>query len=419
MFPSSPQRPCSSLLPCRVQGSPRDDGNYDGAMHDDFGAVSLLLENQPHAATGPLQGLSFAAKDLFDVAGLPTTAGNPDFAEQWGLPRRDAWAVAALKKAGARLIAKTHTHELAYGMTGINPHFGTPQNPKVPGGIPGGSSSGSAVAVAAGLVPVALGSDTAGSVRIPASLCGTYAYRPTHGLIPATGVVPLAPSYDTVGLLAAHPELMLQFARVLLADALPTVRFERAVVMRDALELCAPEAQVAMLRVAKKLESLGIKIEDKSLGLLQEARETQRVLQGAQAWGFHQKWLEEKQPRLGEDVRRLLEMASSYSPGEIGQALSEQVRLRSEMGAWLEPGTLVLLPSTPSSAPQRADLQDTRQALEFRWRTLSLTCYASLLGAPVVTVPAARPGDKPIGVQLVGAWGGDMGLLDLARRAWG
>ena len=387
-------------------------------MHDGFGAVSLFLENQPHAATGPLQGLSFAAKDLFDVAGLPTTAGNPDFAERWGLPRRDAWAVAALKQAGAKLIAKTHTHELAYGITGINPHFGTPQNPKVLGGIPGGSSSGSAVAVAAGLVPVALGSDTAGSVRIPASFCGAYAYRPTHGAIPTKGMVPLAPSYDTVGLLAADPELMLRFARVLLADALPVVGFDRAVILRNALELCAPEAQVATLWVASKLESLGIKIEEKSLGLLQEARETQRVLQGAQAWGFHQKWIEEKQPRLGADVRRLLEMASSYSPGEIGRALSEQVRLRSEMGTWLEPGTLVLLPATPSAAPPLADLQETEQALEFRWRTLSLTCYASVLGVPVVTVPAAQPGEKPIGVQLVGAWGSDRGLLELVQQAW-
>jgi len=387
-------------------------------MHDGFGAVSLFLENQPHAATGPLQGLSFAAKDLFDVAGLPTTAGNPDFAERWGLPRRDAWAVAALKQAGAKLIAKTHTHELAYGITGINPHFGTPQNPKVLGGIPGGSSSGSAVAVAAGLVPVALGSDTAGSVRIPASFCGAYAYRPTHGAIPTKEMVPLAPSYDTVGLLAADPELMLRFARVLLADALPVVGFDRAVILRDALELCAPEAQVATLWVASKLESLGIKIEEKSLGLLQEARETQRVLQGAQAWGFHQKWIEEKQPRLGADVRRLLEMASSYSPGEIGRALSEQVRLRSEMGTWLEPGTLVLLPATPSAAPPLADLQESEQALEFRWRTLSLTCYASVLGVPVVTVPAAQPGEKPIGVQLVGAWGSDRGLLELVQQAW-
>lgn len=388
-------------------------------MQDHYGAVVAWVEPSPtEPVCGPLAGLTFAAKDLFDVAQMPTAAGNPDFAERWGLPTQDAWAVAALKNAGARLVAKTHTHELAYGMTGINPHVGTPQNPRVPGGIPGGSSSGSAVAVAAGLVPVALGSDTGGSVRIPASLCGIYAYRPTHGAIPTQGVVPLAPSYDTVGLLAASPEGLERFARVLLSEALPVVPFDRAVILRDALEFCTPEAQTALERIARRLEALGMTIEEKSLALLQEARETQRVLQGAQAWGFHQRWLEERQPRLGEDVRKLLEMASRFTAGEIGRALSEQVRLKAEMGAWLSPGMLILLPATPSSAPLVSELQDTEKALAFRWRTLSLTCYASVLGAPVVSVPAEQPGEKPIGIQLVGPWGSDMGLLNTVRQAF-
>jgi Asp-tRNA(Asn)/Glu-tRNA(Gln) amidotransferase A subunit family amidase len=382
---------------------------------ENYGAVSLFLTSQPLSATGPLQGLEFAAKDIFDLAGLPTTAGNPDFAERWGLPTQDAWAVAALKKAGARLTAKTQTHELAYGITGINPHYGTPQNPRASGAIPGGSSSGSAVVVATGMVPVALGSDTAGSVRIPASFCGVYSYRPTHGAVPADGAVPLAPSYDTVGLLAANPEVMERFAGVLLSDGLPMVQFDRAVIMRDALELSAPEAQTAVQRVAKELESLGCKIEEGSLGLLQEAKEVQRVLQGAQAWGFHQSWVEGKQPGLGEDVRRLLEMASRFSAGEVGRALSQQVRLRAEMGGWLSAGTLVLLPATPGSAPLLTDLQNTELALQFRWRALGLTCFASLLGAPVVSVPAERPDERPLGVQLVGAWGSDMGLLRLLR----
>lgn len=373
----------------------------------------------PEQGCGPLTGLTFAAKDIFDVAGLPTGAGNPEFAERWGLPTRDAWAVAALKRAGARLVAKTHTHELAYGITGINPHFGTPRNPRVPDGIPGGSSSGSAVAVAAGLVPVALGSDTAGSVRIPASFCGIYGYRPTHGAIPTQGVVPLAPSYDTVGLLAADPGVMERFARVLLSEALPAVGFAQAVIVSDALELSSPEAQQAVERAAQRLEAQGIAIKERRLGLLEAARETQRVLQGAEAWGFHQEWLEAQQPRLGEDVRRLLEMASRLTPGEVGRALSHQAQLRAEMGAWLLPGTLVLLPATPTSAPPLSELQDAEGALAFRWRTLSLTCYASLLGAPVISVPAGQPEAKPIGVQLVGPWGSDLGLLALARRAFG
>lgn len=373
----------------------------------------------PEQGCGPLTGLTFAAKDIFDVAGLPTGAGNPEFAERWGLPTRDAWAVAALRRAGARLVAKTHTHELAYGITGINPHFGTPRNPRVPDGIPGGSSSGSAVAVAAGLVPVALGSDTAGSVRIPASFCGIYGYRPTHGAIPTQGVVPLAPSYDTVGLLAADPGVMERFARVLLSEALPAVGFAQAVIVSDALELSSPEAQQAVERAAQRLEAQGIAIKERRLGLLEAARETQRVLQGAEAWGFHQEWLEAQQPRLGEDVRRLLEMASRLTPGEVGRALSHQAQLRAEMGAWLLPGTLVLLPATPTSAPPLSELQDAKGTLAFRWRTLSLTCYASLLGAPVISVPAGQPEAKPIGVQLVGPWGSDLGLLALARRAFG
>ncbi|MCS7057608.1 MAG: amidase family protein [Meiothermus sp.] len=387
-------------------------------LRDDCGAVVAWVEG-PEQGCGPLTGLTFAAKDIFDVAGLPTGAGNPEFAERWGLPTRDAWAVAALKRAGARLVAKTHTHELAYGITGINPHFGTPRNPRVPDGIPGGSSSGSAVAVAAGLVPVALGSDTAGSVRIPASFCGIYGYRPTHGAIPTQGVVPLAPSYDTVGLLAADPGVMERFARVLLSEALPAVGFAQAVIVSDALELSSPEAQQAVERAAQRLEAQGIAIKERRLGLLEAARETQRVLQGAEAWGFHQEWLEAQQPRLGEDVRRLLEMASRLTPGEVGRALSHQAQLRAEMGAWLLPGTLVLLPATPTSAPPLSELQDAEGALAFRWRTLSLTCYASLLGAPVISVPAGQPEAKPIGVQLVGPWGSDLGLLALARRAFG
>ncbi len=393
---------------------------------DPYGAVVAWVNPTGGSSPtpGPLAGFSFAAKDLFDVAGLPTAAGNPRFAEHWGLPTRDAWAVARLKQAGARLVAKTHTHELAYGMTGINPHFGTPQNPRRLGAIPGGSSSGSAVAVAAGLVPVALGTDTAGSVRIPASFCGIYAYRPTHGAIPATGVVPLAPSYDTVGLLALEPGVMRRFAQVLLVDARGQEPFVRALILVEALEVCTPEAQRAVEQVAQRLQALGCRIEERRLGLLVAAREVQRVLQGAQAWGFHQRWLEEKQPPLGEDVRALLQTASRLTPGEIGRALAEQVRLKSEMGAWLEPGTLVVLPATPSSAPLLADLREAEKALAFRLRTLGLTCYASLLGAPVVTVPPAWASPEAetegsVGVQLVGPWGSDLALLELLCRSRG
>ncbi|HEU4741689.1 MAG TPA: amidase family protein [Meiothermus sp.] len=384
--------------------------------HDPFNAVILPVLHHPHAASGPLAGLTFAAKDLFDVAGLPTRAGNPDFAQRWGIPTRDAWAVRALADAGAKLVAKTHTHELAYGMTGINPHYGTPTNPKAPGHIPGGSSSGSAVAVAAGLVPVALGSDTGGSVRIPASLCGIWAYRPTHGLIPAEGVVPLAPSYDTVGLLAANPEVMEQFARVLLAPrALTPAPFTRALIVQDAADLADAEALRAVQELARCLERLGLAVGEIRLGLLEDSIAAQRVLQGAQAWSVHRDWIETRQPRLGDDVQRLLAMAARFTSAEIGQALIGQARVVSEALPRFTPRTLMLLPATPSAAPRIEDLRDTERALDFRWRTLTLTTLASVLGLPVVTVPDLS-GPLPVGTQLIGPGGSDLGLLELAHR---
>ena len=151
------------------------------------------------ASAGPLAGLSFAAKDIFDVAGAVTGCGNPDWAATHAAAAEDSWAVARLLPAGARLVGKTITDELAYSLNGQNAHYGTPTNPNGPGRIPGGSSSGSASAVAGGVVDFALGSDTGGSVRIPASYCGIFGLRPTHGRLPLDGVMPLAPSFDTLG----------------------------------------------------------------------------------------------------------------------------------------------------------------------------------------------------------------------------
>lgn len=165
---------------------------------------------------GPLAGVTLAVKDLFDVAGLPTGAGSPEWLATHPVPNESAAAVSRLLDAGAHIVGKTHTDELAWSLNGENAHYGTPQNPNAPGRIPGGSSSGSAAAVAGSLVQIALGSDTGGSVRLPASYCGIYGIRPTHGRIDLRGVVPLAPSYDTVGWFARDPMLLSTVGKVLL-----------------------------------------------------------------------------------------------------------------------------------------------------------------------------------------------------------
>jgi amidase len=165
---------------------------------------------------GPLDGIQFAVKDLFDVAGFVTSGGNPDWARTHGPATGTAPVVAALLAAGAEMVGKTRTVELAYGLTGENPWHGTPRNPRVPARLPGGSSCGSAAAVAGGLVPLALGSDTGGSVRIPASYCGLYGIRPSQGAIGLAGTIPLAPSLDTPGWFTRSAELLERVGQVLL-----------------------------------------------------------------------------------------------------------------------------------------------------------------------------------------------------------
>src|SRR5467141_1862666 len=167
-------------------------------------------------AGGPLSGLTFAAKDLFDVAGHPTGGGNPDWARQNPVPTRHAWAVQHLLDAGATLIGKTITDEVSLGIVGENAFYGTPVNPRAPDRVPGGSSSGSAAAVAAGLCDTALGTDTGGSVRVPASYCGLYGIRPTHGRIASAGMMPHVPSADTVGWFARDATMLARVGAAML-----------------------------------------------------------------------------------------------------------------------------------------------------------------------------------------------------------
>ena len=186
---------------------------------------------------GPLAGLTFAAKDIFDVKGHVTGGGNPDWKASQPAAEATAWAVEALVGAGATMVGKTHTDELTRGILGVNAHYGTPLNPRAPGRVPGGSSSGSAAAVAGGLVDFALGSDTGGSVRIPASFCGLYGLRPTHGRIPLDGILLQAPSYDTVGWFARDAGLFARVGSVLLQTEIGKARPRRLVEAADAFEV--------------------------------------------------------------------------------------------------------------------------------------------------------------------------------------
>ena len=391
----------------------------NSAMDDPLGAIVQDVPYHPHADDGPLADLSFMAKDLFDVAGYATHAGNPDFASWRGIPAEDAWAVRALGDAGARLVAKTHTHELAYGLTGMNPHFGTPRNPHDPDRIAGGSSSGSAAAVGSGMVPFALGTDTAGSIRLPASLCGIFGFRPTHGRIPVDGLAPLAPAFDTVGALAQDAEILQRVTRVLLrsSGAPNSHGFERVVALSDAVDFSEQTGIDAVSQTADRLASLGLYVTESRLGMFEEIRDVQRVLGGAQVWAVHEDWITQRQPRFGWDVERKLKAASELSVAEIGRAISREAELVRALDALFGDGeTVVMLPAAPGAAPQVADLEDHQRTAAFRSNVLALVTPASLGGLPTVAVPSIRVDDMPVGVQLMGPRGSDERLLHLIQN---
>ena len=280
-------------------------------MAPDFGAFvpGPRLTMAPTAA-GPLNGLRFAVKDLIDVAGTATGGGNPDWLKTHEAPAMSAPAVTALLAAGATLHGKTITDELAFGLEGANAHYGTPVNPACPDRIPGGSSSGSGVAVAARLVDFALGTDTGGSVRVPASFLGIFGFRPSHGAVSVDGVIPFSPSYDTVGWFARDIATLKLAGDALLpkADVIPIRKLR---IVRDAFALADPDVS-AMLR--SRCERLGITDEVTLFdGAPDEWLECYRVVQCAGIWQTLGPWISSARPRFGEAIASRFAEAASRS----------------------------------------------------------------------------------------------------------
>jgi amidase len=271
--------------------------------------MRLRIDGRPG---GPLAGLTFAAKDLFDVAGYPTGGGNPDWANGQPVPSRHAWAVERLLEAGASLVGKTVTDEVSLGILGENPFDGTPVNPRAPGHVPGGSSAGSAAAVAGGLCDVALGTDTGGSVRVPASFCGIYGIRPTHGRLDLSGMMAQAPTSDTAGWFARDADTFTRVSSVLLGEEIPASLPTRLVVASDAFAFAAPETAAALEPLVDRLARLIGERHDEAMapgGLALWAR-AQRTLQPVEAWATFRDWIERTNPRLQFSVARNLALAA-------------------------------------------------------------------------------------------------------------
>jgi amidase len=367
------------------------------------------------AATGPLAGLTFAAKDLFDVAGHPTGGGNPDWARAHPVPRRHAWAVQRLLDAGATLVGKTVTDEVSLGILGENPFDGTPLNPAAPDRVPGGSSSGSASAVAQKLCDVALGTDSGGSVRVPASFCGLYGIRPTHGRLDLTGMMAQAPGSDTTGWFARDAAIFARVSEVMLGEPLPARLPETLVVAVDAFGLADAETAAALQPLVRTLSSLiGYAREDLLAppGLATWMR-AQRMLQPYEAWLTFKDWLDRHNPRLQFSVARGLALAAAIPESERQWAALVRAEARGRLAWLVPPGAVLCMPTTPFPAPSRGLSLSTLEPL--RARIASLTAHGGLTGVPQVSVPGATVNGLPVGLSLVGAPGTDATLVALAR----
>lgn len=381
---------------------------------DDFGAFVPGARCEIGAvAQRELSGLRFAVKDLIDIAGDVTGCGNPDWRRTHRPASRHAPVVEHLLSAGACFSGKTITDELAFSLEGANAHYGTPVNPRCPGRLPGGSSSGSAVGVAGDLVDVALGTDTGGSVRVPASFCGVFGFRPSHGRVPLDGVMPFAPSYDTVGWFARDAGLLARVGSVLLdGHSRPPPR--RLLLARDAFALCDPPCAAALLAAARKLP---IEAEITLFeGEEERWREAYRVLQGAEIWSSLGAWIAATKPRFGAAIALRFADAAQITSEQVAEFAPMRRRIAERVERLLEPDAALLLPTAPCIA-LRPDLSDIEIG-DFYRRALTLSCVAGHAGLPQLSLPAAQVEGCPLGLSLLGAPGADEGLFALAEQVW-
>ncbi|HWA43440.1 MAG TPA: amidase [Hypericibacter adhaerens] len=367
---------------------------------------------------GPLEHLSMAVKDIFDIAGHVTGCGNPDWLASHAPAAETATAVLQLLEAGADMIGKTITEELAYSLQGENFHYGTPVNPACPDRIPGGSSSGSASAVASGDADFALGSDTGGSVRIPAALCGLFGIRPSHGRVSLAGAMPLAPSFDTVGWFTREAPLLRRIGEILLGPDAVEVAPSRLYLMADGFELADEAVREALVPgLAVLAELLGppalVRPGDNEGGLAQLMLRF-RTLQAREIWAQHGPWIKSVKPRFGPEIAARFEWAerTAVLPPQ-GEALRrEHVSLG--LARLLAGGGVLVLPTAPSIAPRKG--LEPAATQNFRDRTLSLTCLAGMARLPQASLPVAEVEGCPVGLSLVMARGLDMALLGLVER---
>lgn len=411
-------------------------GAYVTVLRDGALAAAAEAEREIGAGAyrGPLHGIPIALKDLVATRGIRTTAGSRVLAD-W-VPDRDATIVDRLRQAGAILLGKTHLHEFAYGPTGVNPHYGTPRNPWDPARIPGGSSSGSGVAVAAGLCVAAIGTDTGGSVRIPASLCGIVGLKPTYGRVSRRGVVPLAWSLDHVGPMTrcvADAALILQalagpdpedlttvdLPPPALAAAPGDLRGLAIGVPRDHFfEAVAPETEEAVRKAIATLEGLGARAEEVSLPNIHRAGPTSVAIIASEALAYHEDLLRTRWREYGAEVRTRLASGRAILAAQYLRAQRARQVLRQEVDRALGRVEILAAPTTavPATRLDEAEVRVGGRTEDVRWALIRLTRPLNVTGHPAISIPCGfTAAGLPVGLQLIGRRFDEATLLRVAH----
>jgi amidase len=400
-----------------------DQTNHTNTSHDNYARAWV-----PHgrfviagAAGGELCGLRFAAKDVFDVAGHPTGAGNPTWLATHALPHKANPLITTLLAAGATLVGKTVTDELAYSIHGDNIHYGTPLNARAPDRVPGGSSSGSVAAVAAGLCDFALGTDTGGSTRVPASYCGVWGLRTTHGLLSREAMVPLQPAFDTATWFAQDADVFERVSRVLLSQQQqpqqqPTHKFRRALLLTDVLAQADAVFHERVEQVFTTFDGARTRCVLAAPGMLEEWRRTYVTASAYDGWQVHGAWIAANRPDFSPAVAARWQFAAGVNAQDAAMAMQRQAVIRKQISDLLGEDGVAVIPSAASVAPLLS--ASGAEVDEVRTRTFRITCIAGLAGLPQVSLPFCTDAGLPIGVSLLGPAGSDLALIRLATALW-
>lgn len=364
------------------------------------------------ALTGPLKGRTVAVKDLFAIEGQRIGVGSRAYLKGAPVEPETAPAVRALLDAGADVVGIAQTDQFAYSIAGLNPDYSPAPNPAVPGGVPGGSSSGPASAVSLGHASIGLGTDTAGSIRVPASYQGLWGLRTTHGAVSLRGVMPLAPRYDSVGWLARDGFTLLAAADAGLARRMETALGSRVLVSPGVDAAATRPAREAVAAVIARLADTGVvATTEVALPTPRDMFEAFRITQSAEAWRAHGEWVSSHPGDLAPDIEARFAFARTVTAAQEREGLAQAARFAKEIDAVLG-GDVLVLPSAASAAPGIGADPDILTTL--REATLGMTAIAGFSGRPALSAPLAMTPGGPVGVCLVGPRGSDLALIEMA-----